>query len=112
EEISLDELERVFGAERNGGWELVNGNYLYTAKYARTADTNIRTWDQLGLKGEFAGKEISTFGYIAPGFEIAIERFWFHWSDKWNPNFRQYRSEEHTSELQSLTNLVCRLLLE
>src|SRR5438046_4870121 len=26
-------------------------------------------------------------------------------SDKW-------RSEEHTSELQSLTNLVCRLLLE
>src|SRR5438093_1969391 len=25
---------------------------------------------------------------------------------------RQKRSEEHTSELQSLTNLVCRLLLE
>src|SRR5438093_9603568 len=25
---------------------------------------------------------------------------------------RAYRSEEHTSELQSLTNLVCRLLLE
>src|SRR5262249_59522791 len=25
---------------------------------------------------------------------------------------RQARSEEHTSELQSLTNLVCRLLLE
>src|SRR5437016_9271781 len=24
----------------------------------------------------------------------------------------QHRSEEHTSELQSLTNLVCRLLLE
>src|ERR1019366_9785722 len=24
----------------------------------------------------------------------------------------EYRSEEHTSELQSLTNLVCRLLLE
>src|SRR5437016_7844997 len=24
----------------------------------------------------------------------------------------RYRSEEHTSELQSLTNLVCRLLLE
>src|SRR5438046_7602010 len=26
--------------------------------------------------------------------------------------FGFYRSEEHTSELQSLTNLVCRLLLE
>src|SRR5437016_6433454 len=33
-----------------------------------------------------------------------------------DPRFRwnraQLRSEEHTSELQSLTNLVCRLLLE
>src|SRR5258706_7125446 len=27
-------------------------------------------------------------------------------------NVRSRRSEEHTSELQSLTNLVCRLLLE
>src|SRR5258706_2360130 len=30
------------------------------------------------------------------------------WSDPGAPD----RSEEHTSELQSLTNLVCRLLLE
>src|SRR5262249_62175481 len=33
----------------------------------------------------------------------------------WGSHFRrrrQGRSEEHTSELQSLTNLVCRLLLE
>src|SRR5438093_8478555 len=28
------------------------------------------------------------------------------------PELRAHRSEEHTSELQSLTNLVCRLLLE
>src|SRR5258706_8332267 len=35
---------------------------------------------------------------ILPGFRIAI--------------LRLVRSEEHTSELQSLTNLVCRLLLE
>src|SRR5438046_1782961 len=28
------------------------------------------------------------------------------------PTGRRMRSEEHTSELQSLTNLVCRLLLE
>src|SRR5438046_10715797 len=32
----------------------------------------------------------------------------------WNTDVRlfHFRSEEHTSELQSLTNLVCRLLLE
>src|SRR5437016_8092275 len=29
-----------------------------------------------------------------------------------SPQDRRRRSEEHTSELQSLTNLVCRLLLE
>src|SRR5437016_11050669 len=29
-----------------------------------------------------------------------------------NPLEYRWRSEEHTSELQSLTNLVCRLLLE
>src|SRR5437016_11335954 len=34
-------------------------------------------------------------------------------SDYVDPSFQDYlRSEEHTSELQSLTNLVCRLLLE
>src|SRR5262249_57846098 len=37
--------------------------------------------------------------------------------DQWRPGeqaggFQGDRSEEHTSELQSLTNLVCRLLLE
>src|SRR5437016_10284383 len=32
-------------------------------------------------------------------------------SSRW-PHCRRWRSEEHTSELQSLTNLVCRLLLE
>src|SRR5437016_7281530 len=30
----------------------------------------------------------------------------------WSGVFEGKRSEEHTSELQSLTNLVCRLLLE
>ena len=90
-EISMDQLERTFGSERSGGWELVdNENYLYTAKYARGAGTNIRTWGQLGLGGEFAGREIQTFGYCAPGFAIAIERSLFHWSHKWNGNFMEY----------------------
>src|SRR5438046_10593063 len=34
------------------------------------------------------------------------------WSRRCNRHGGQIRSEEHTSELQSLTNLVCRLLLE
>ena len=33
-EISMDQLERLFGSERTGGWELYNGDYKYTSKYA------------------------------------------------------------------------------
>src|ERR1039457_7573269 len=40
-------------------------------------------------------------GYVAP-----IENFGLNW------HFVDIRSEEHTSELQSPCNLVCRILLE
>jgi phosphate transport system substrate-binding protein len=96
-EISVEELERVFGAERSGGWELVDNDYRFTSKFARGPETNIRRWGQLGLKGEYANHEIETFGYSAPGFAIAIERSWFHWSKKWNPNFREYVEYKQTS---------------
>jgi phosphate transport system substrate-binding protein len=97
--LSLDQLSRVFGAERTGGWELgannlatatAGDNLLYTAKYARGPEQNIRTWGQLGLTGEWADKEIQTYGYIAPGFTIYFERKLLHWSDKWNPNYKEY----------------------
>jgi len=96
-EISMDQLERVFGSERSGGWALVNNNFLYTAKYARGADTNIRTWNQLGLTGQFVGKEIQTFGYCAPGFAVSIERSLFQWSHKWNGNFMEYVEAKQTT---------------
>ena len=35
-----------------------------------------------------------------------------HWHQFTQAERQTLRSEEHTSELQSLTNLVCRLLLE
>src|SRR5262249_62119019 len=47
-----------------------------------------------GVAGEIAQLEPSPPAGTERGFELAL------------------RSEEHTSELQSLTNLVCRLLLE
>ena len=89
-EISVDELEKIFGAERSGGWELVDNDYRFTSKFARGPQENIRKWGQVGLKGGYANKEIETFGYSAPGFAIYFERNWFHWSKKWNPNFKEY----------------------
>jgi len=97
-EISMDQLERTFGSERSGGWDLVNNvDWLYTAKYARRAETNIRQWGQLGLAGEFAGKEIQTFGYCSPGFAVSVERSLFHWSHKWNGNFMEYVESKQTT---------------
>src|SRR5256886_17252422 len=37
---------------------------------------------------------------------------WFHDIDRLHNILQSHRSEEHTSELQSQSNLVCRLLLE
>src|SRR5437016_9362964 len=42
----------------------------------------------------------------------AVLPFAYPCSSRWIPRSSAWRSEEHTSELQSLTNLVCRLLLE
>jgi phosphate transport system substrate-binding protein len=84
--LSLKQLAGIFGAERTGGWDGI----LYTSKYARGPDEDIRTWDQVGLKGEWAGKQIHTYGYTAPGFVAYFERKLLHWSTKWNPNYKEY----------------------
>jgi phosphate transport system substrate-binding protein len=92
-QLSMEQLDGIFGSERSGGWEVganADNNLLYTAKYARGPEKNIRTWGQLGLTGDWAGKEIHTHGYIAPGFEVSFQRMVLHWSNKWNPNYQQY----------------------
>ena len=84
--LTLEQLDGIFGAERTGGYE----GFVWKTENARGAKENIRTWGQLGLSGEWANKEIQTYGY-APGgmghfFEIEVLRG----SNKWNPNYRQY----------------------
>src|SRR5258706_4014980 len=51
---------------------------------------------------------------VAPVFGAPHSRWLWVWMFDANAGAEQglERSEEHTSELQSLTNLVCRLLLE
>ena len=92
-ELSVAQLDGIFGSERSGGWEVganADNNLLFTAKYGRGPEKNIRLWGQLGLKGEWANKEIRTHGYVAPGFATSFQRMVMHWSTKWNPNFQEY----------------------
>ncbi len=98
-QLSVDQLDRIFGAARTGGWEIgpqANNNILFTAKYARGPESNIRRWGQLGLTGEWANKEIQTYGYVAPGFAVSFQRMVMHWSVKWNENFKEYVEEKQT----------------
>ena len=92
--LSMDQLARVFGSQRTGGWQIfedgADHNELYTSKYAWDGKDAIRTWGQFGLTGEWADKPIQTYGYISPGFKIYLERKLFHWSSKWNENFKEY----------------------
>ena len=101
-QLSMDQLDRIFGSERTGGWEVganADNNLLFTGKYARGPETNIRTWGQLGLTGDWADRPIQTYGYVAPGFATNFERQVMHWSVKWNPNFKEYvEAKEATAD--------------
>jgi phosphate transport system substrate-binding protein len=85
-QISMDQLDGVFGAERTAGMR----GFKWSPADGRGPEKDIRTWGQLGLKGEWADKPIRTYGHAPSG----TTRF-FQWKvmgngDKWNPNYREY----------------------
>src|SRR5688572_4731120 len=59
--------------------------------------------------GRFGNKDFARFARIAKGSELEVLN---HLIDAQDQGLITKRSEEHTSELQSQSNLVCRLLLE
>src|ERR1700674_1584983 len=85
-QVSMDQLDAIFGAERTAGMR----GFKWTPSDGRGPEKDIRTWGQLGLKGEWADKPIQTYGHAPSG----TTRF-FQWKvmgngDKWNPNYREY----------------------
>src|SRR5690242_21648874 len=84
-----------------------------------TATTEIYTLslhDALPICGTFAPRAVRRIKSAAiPQRPAASERERASWLSPWRKthvNYQTERSEEHTSELQSHVNLVCRLLLE
>src|SRR2546430_1788669 len=76
-----------------------------------------RTWNgSAGRTGSLRRR--SGFGALEAARPRIMERFGFPFDirvwmlDVWLMTATRQRSEEHTSELQSQSNLVCRLLLE
>src|SRR5256885_6601121 len=84
--------------------------FPYTTLFRSTAYTALAVDDY--MKAGFAGQRVDSLSptaqVSAPSIKVAggtSSTFTVTWTD-------DNRSEEHTSELQSPCNLVCRLLLE
>lgn len=85
--LSMQQLARIFGAERTGAWE----GTTWHPERARAASDNIRTWGQLGLTGEWKDKPIHPYGvnlryHQATKFEDQV----LSGSGKWNPELLEY----------------------
>lgn len=84
--LTMAQLDGIFGAARTGGYQ----GYKWTSAAARTSASDIRTWDQLGLKGPWTHQPIHTYGFAPTGMSNFFELTVFHGGTKWNPNYRQY----------------------
>jgi phosphate transport system substrate-binding protein len=85
--VTMEQLDGIFGAARDGGWAGTN----FRPDWARGPEKNIRTWGQLGLKGEWADKPIHVYGFnlrynTATDFADKVLKA----SDKWNENIHAY----------------------
>lgn len=98
--LSMPQLDRVFGGERSGGWQGMDWN----TDVARGPETNIRTWGQLGLRGEWANAEITPYGPPAlhPGGVSYFQRRVMGGADVWNERLREF--PDRSAMLRALAN--------
>jgi phosphate transport system substrate-binding protein len=88
--LSLEQLDGIFGSERSGGWTALE----WDESIARGPEKNIRTWGQLGLGGEWAGKPIRIFGYtLKYNFPDEIHTRVFKGGFKWNEKLREFANK-------------------
>ena len=88
-QISMKQLDGVFGGARTGGY--AGSVWRTDYPYSRGAEENIRTWGQLGLKGEWANKPIHPCGQspranIMTVFDSKVLRG----SDQWVEGYKAF----------------------
>jgi phosphate transport system substrate-binding protein len=88
--LTLKQLDGIFGAERRGGWVGTS----WHPEFARGPEENIRTWGQLGLKGEWANRKITVYGLNLRYHQATVlSDLLLKGSDKWNENLKIYANE-------------------
>jgi len=88
-QLTLKQLDGIFGAERTGGWQKIE---WIEQGVARGAKDNIRTWGQLGLTGEWAGKPIHVYGPpgLYPGGVSFFQSRVMGGADTWNESLEEF----------------------
>ena len=85
--LTMEQLDGILGGRRDGGWD----GLTWDTSVARGPEKNIRIWGQLGLKGEWADKPITVYGYNAKyHFNDEIDKKVLKGSGKWNEDMRAY----------------------
>lgn len=88
--LTFKQLDGIFGAGRTGGWD----GLIWEKDRGRPDADNIRTWDRLGLDGEWAGKPISVYGFnLKFHFPDEFAKKVFRGGDKWTESLREYANE-------------------
>jgi len=85
-QLTLKQLDGIFGSERTAGMR----GFKWTPSDGRGPEENIRTWGQLGLKGDWADKPIQTYGHGPSGTARFFQGKVLKNGDKWNPNYHEY----------------------
>ena len=103
-QLTMQQIDGIFGEQRTGAWD---DQFRWHPELARGPEGNIRTWGQLGLKGEWADKPVQTYGYPVtnysplPGPMLFFRKQAFAGADMWNPNLREYpRGGQITAALE------------
>ncbi len=100
--LTMKQLDGIFGAPRTGAWRGLS----WQNSLARGPEGNIRTWGQLGLKGEWANKTIHVYGYnLEYHFAEEIETKAFGGvTNKWNENLVEYANQVRPDGTLKLAN--------
>lgn len=98
--LTLKQLDGIYGAHRTGGWQDLN----WHTEVARNADQDVRTWGQLGLKGEWAAKPIHVYGPpgIYPGGISFFQTRVMGGADSWNDSLLEY--DDRVKMMDALSN--------
>src|SRR5205823_7758154 len=106
----------TYGALQNGGKTAEATAFADAWIRQHPTDTTMQQTiaEQLLIKKDYpaATARYRAILDINPDHPVALNNLAWILGEAGDPKAREYRSEEHTSELQSLAYLVCRLLLE